>query len=530
MSLKGSSSGKNLMLPISDPPREEERERLVRGEDKLFKGSSMTKRGAYAAISYMSCAVLLVMFNKAALSSYSFPCANVITLFQVDSIRNDDSLTAPDNAVTLVPLKTVRHTLPLSGAYLLYMAHNSGIYYDNGVYFGGAKIHTSYCRKVYILKNEPKLAVSQGNPVVLTASASCGAMGDLKMTINFPFLLSPGFVAVLLCSCILAFFLNYSIFLNTTLNSALTQTICGNLKDLFTIGLGWMIFGGLPFDLVRLAKTSVTMAPSMVSVNKDEDSAPRPSLEKPRRSLALPLSPLMLIDGLSRKGVSYDKLPEEPLKLSVLKLDGSSFDMQVAKTATVAELKKAVEGVFSHLPQKGPEKISWPHVWGHFCLCYNDQKLVVDTDYVKNYGIKDGDQLHFMRHVSISYNLIKKRSKKGVVAAKQPNVSGSPPISCDDDEQSDKEHNYDDKENRKLQHYIDQGCFTGQHETRLTRLLGEWFSHCKMASVGKSRVECLACPSRITTGFMGGFKKIIQRFGEKCCPRKTQFSKRYLVK
>lgn len=36
--------------------------------------------------------------------------------------------------------------------------------------------------------------------------------------------------AVLLCSCILAFFLNYSIFLNTTLNSALTQTICGNLK------------------------------------------------------------------------------------------------------------------------------------------------------------------------------------------------------------------------------------------------------------------------------------------------------------
>lgn len=35
---------------------------------------------------------------------------------------------------------------------------------------------------------------------------------------------------VLLLSCILAFFLNYSIFLNTTLNSALTQTICGNLK------------------------------------------------------------------------------------------------------------------------------------------------------------------------------------------------------------------------------------------------------------------------------------------------------------
>lgn len=40
--------------------------------------------------------------------------------------------------------------------------------------------------------------------------------------------------AVLFCSCVLAFFLNYSIFLNTTLNSALTQTICGNLKVCFT--------------------------------------------------------------------------------------------------------------------------------------------------------------------------------------------------------------------------------------------------------------------------------------------------------
>jgi hypothetical protein len=105
--------------------------------------------------------------------------------------------------------------------------------------------------------------------------------GDLEKTINFPHLLTPGFMVVLLCSCVLAFVLNYCIFLNTTLNSALTQTICGNMKvgftllvspvqkknvklicqgetlniisslqDLFTVGLGWMLFGGLPFDLV----------------------------------------------------------------------------------------------------------------------------------------------------------------------------------------------------------------------------------------------------------------------------------------
>uniref|UniRef100_M1CU76 Sugar phosphate transporter domain-containing protein n=2 Tax=Solanum tuberosum TaxID=4113 RepID=M1CU76_SOLTU len=76
--------------------------------------------------------------------------------------------------------------------------------------------------------------------------------GDLALTVDFPYLFSPGFLVVMLMSCILAFFLNYSIFLNTTLNSAVTQTICGNLKDLFTISLGWFIFGGLPFDLLNV--------------------------------------------------------------------------------------------------------------------------------------------------------------------------------------------------------------------------------------------------------------------------------------
>ncbi|CAL1388068.1 unnamed protein product [Linum trigynum] len=69
---------------------------------------------------------------------------------------------------------------------------------------------------------------------------------------HFPDLFLPGFLDVMVLSCILAFFLNYSIFLNTTLNSALTQTICGNLKDLFTIGIGWAVFGGLPFDIFNV--------------------------------------------------------------------------------------------------------------------------------------------------------------------------------------------------------------------------------------------------------------------------------------
>ncbi|RVX19525.1 hypothetical protein CK203_005194 [Vitis vinifera] len=114
---------------------------------------------------------------------------------------------------------------------------------------------------------------------------------------------------------------------------------------------------------------------------------------KVSRSAALRFSPLLVINGLSRKASFYWKLPQQPIKLSVLKLDGSCFQIEVTKTSTVAELKQAVEDAFSHLPKKGPGKISWLHVWGHFCLCYNDQKLVTETEYIKNYGIKDGDQV-----------------------------------------------------------------------------------------------------------------------------------------
>ncbi|KAK3040931.1 hypothetical protein RJ639_028805, partial [Escallonia herrerae] len=186
------ASNSSPVLPVSDPP--------PRIEERLFKGSAMTKRGAYAAVSYMSCAVvngalysfivgcgankisfklsppfyklheiihfknpgackdfirlhnsvaqhlqpwlyiyfavLLVFFNKAALSSYSFPCANVITLFQMIcscsflyvlrrwkliSFSAGESLTIADNSTRFVPLKTLIHTLPLALTYLLYM-------------------------------------------------------------------------------------------------------------------------------------------------------------------------------------------------------------------------------------------------------------------------------------------------------------------------------------------------------------------------------------------------------------------------
>ncbi|KAK4401283.1 UDP-N-acetylglucosamine transporter UGNT1 [Sesamum angolense] len=327
-------------------------------EEKLFKGSAMTKRGAYAAISYMTCAVLLVMFNKAALSSYSFPCANVITLCQMIcsccflyvlrrskliSFSANESIAVAESSKTLVPIKTLIDTSPLALTYLLYMlvtmesvrGVNVPMYttlrrttvvftmiveyilvrqrYTRpilgsvalivfGAFIAGARdlSFDTYGYLVVFLANiTTAIYLATIARIGSTSSASvhhvfftasffvplsdilfsqektsglnsfglmwcngilCGPVlllwtlfrGDLEMTMNFPYLLSPGFLVVLALSCILAFFLNYSIFLNTTLNSALTQTICGNLKDLFTISLGWVIFGGLPFDLLNV--------------------------------------------------------------------------------------------------------------------------------------------------------------------------------------------------------------------------------------------------------------------------------------
>ena len=72
--------------------------------------------------------------------------------------------------------------------------------------------------------------------------------GELKDSLEFPRLWDPGFQVILTASCFMAFALNYAIFLNTSVNSALTQTICGNLKDGVVILVGYFSFGGVAFE------------------------------------------------------------------------------------------------------------------------------------------------------------------------------------------------------------------------------------------------------------------------------------------
>ncbi|KAK4265246.1 hypothetical protein QN277_026324 [Acacia crassicarpa] len=299
------------------------------------KPARMTSRGLYAAASYMASAVLLVIFNKAALSSYGFPNANVITFLQLVcsclilyamrywkliSFTEGELQSSSNNPATIVSLKTLAQTLPLGLAYLLYMIvtmesvrgvnvpmyttlrrttvaftmileylltgqrHSRFVICSIGIIIGGAVIAgardlafdaSSY--SVVFLANITtavyftsiaRIGKSSGlnsfglmwcngiisGPILLIWSS---IRGDITTTLNFPYLYDHGFQAVLLLSCLLAFSINYYVFLNTTINSALTHTICGNMKDLFLIGFGWLIFGGLPFDLLNVAGQSL---------------------------------------------------------------------------------------------------------------------------------------------------------------------------------------------------------------------------------------------------------------------------------
>ncbi|XP_039004273.1 U11/U12 small nuclear ribonucleoprotein 25 kDa protein-like [Hibiscus syriacus] len=124
-------------------------------------------------------------------------------------------------------------------------------------------------------------------------------------------------------------------------------------------------------------------------------------------------------DAFVERQLLYRKLPDQNLlNLSILKLDGSLFDVNVERNATVAELKVAIEELFAELPGETQCCISWSHVWGHFCLVYEGQKLVDNKACVRNYGIKDGDQLEFVKHVSVNQAPIRRRIKQHTLPCK----------------------------------------------------------------------------------------------------------------
>ncbi|RZC62014.1 hypothetical protein C5167_023756 [Papaver somniferum] len=251
-----SNSSKNLLPVVSDGT-------TSKGgvDESLFKGSAMTKRGAYAAISYMGCAVLLVMFNKAALSSYGFPFANVITLFQmicscsflyamrrwkIISFTVGEPLS--ENTGSLVPYKTLVHTLPLALSYLLYMLVTM-----ESVRGVNVPMYTTLRRTtvVFTMVVEYFLTAQKYSSSVMSSVALIvlGAFIAGARDLSFD---SYGYAVVLLSNVTTAIYLATIARIGRVLSTLLSKFVLSLLWDLFTIGLGWILFGGLPFDFFNV--------------------------------------------------------------------------------------------------------------------------------------------------------------------------------------------------------------------------------------------------------------------------------------
>ncbi|CAA3032264.1 u11u12 small nuclear ribonucleo 25 kda [Olea europaea subsp. europaea] len=215
-------------------------------------------------------------------------------------------------------------------------------------------------------------------------------------------------------------------------------------------------------------------------VEKDDDFY-APTVPNGSMSSAFHYSPLFCVDNFSRRSFSYNKLPEEPLRLTVLKLDGSSFEIQVAKNGRVRELKLAVEAAFGHLPTTGAGRVSWPHVWGQFCLSYNGHKLLNDNCYLETYKIKDGDQLRFIRHDSINYNLARTQSEK-----EDSDLDDEPEKDRQENVQSHYIEILENKQDNRVE--FNKGV-VANYDYKLTHLLRGWFPFHKLPSSNASEED-----------------------------------------
>ncbi|CAN4098408.1 unnamed protein product [Withania somnifera] len=182
-------------------------------------------------------------------------------------------------------------------------------------------------------------------------------------------------------------------------------------------------------------------------------------------------TPFPLSIGLVRS-FGYRKLPEQLLNLSVLKLDGSSFVIHVARNATVADLKQAVEEAFN-FSREDEGKILWSLVWSHFCLCSGSQKLLNDKALINCFGIKDGDQLQFAQHVTLEYRSAKQRLDSQCDQSKQCTLSNARVVNVEDNANINHQEN-----SEKIGDFQDEGAIpkTG---FKLSHFLRGWLSQSK---------------------------------------------------
>ncbi|MEQ2213955.1 U11/U12 small nuclear ribonucleoprotein, partial [Xenoophorus captivus] len=91
----------------------------------------------------------------------------------------------------------------------------------------------------------------------------------------------------------------------------------------------------------------------------------------------------------------------QAMTVKVLKADGEMMPIVVVQNATVLDLKKAIRR-FMELKQQregGVKYISWRYVWRTYHLVFQGEKLEDDTMRLKDYGIRNRDEVTFMKQL-----------------------------------------------------------------------------------------------------------------------------------
>lgn len=89
----------------------------------------------------------------------------------------------------------------------------------------------------------------------------------------------------------------------------------------------------------------------------------------------------------------------QAMTVRVCKADGEIMPIVVVQSATVLDLKKAIQRYLELKQQRegGIKHISWKYVWRTFHLVFNGERLEEDKRKLKDYGIRNRDDVTFMK-------------------------------------------------------------------------------------------------------------------------------------
>ena len=99
-------------------------------------------------------------------------------------------------------------------------------------------------------------------------------LGEIEKVMDFPLWRDPTFLTVFLLASVMGSIVNYSIFLCTAVNSALTTAVIGCAKNVFTTYLGMLFLPGYAFSIPNFVGLNISIVGSIIySVAELRDKA-----------------------------------------------------------------------------------------------------------------------------------------------------------------------------------------------------------------------------------------------------------------